>query len=278
MFAGIIDVVLSVASRASLYFLMLAMIVYFISVLISSLRWLIASRLDIKFSNVLALSEALLVGTFVNNLLSFYNIAGEAARVGWASLRVRSSSSSKLLAGALAERATELIVAILYISLAVYSGFKFTLLILASTIGFRGYALGVLSALKDLISNPKAFSSILILSASMWLLDSLRIFVVGLSLGIYMSLGLAIVLTITHILSRFSPIPAGLGVLEGGFIGFMTLAGYSVTDALLVVTGERIVSTIIPTSIGGLIVFYRGGLGVLRTAIRGVRVEDSSRY
>ncbi|MEM4656564.1 MAG: lysylphosphatidylglycerol synthase domain-containing protein [Acidilobaceae archaeon] len=278
MFAGIIDVVLSVASRASLYFLMLAMIVYFISVLISSLRWLIASRLDIKFSTVLALSEALLVGTFVNNLLSFYNIAGEAARVGWASLRVRSSSSSKLLAGALAERATELIVAILYISLAVYSGFKFTLLILASTIGFRGYALGVLSALKDLISNPKAFSSILILSASMWLLDSLRIFVVGLSLGIYMSLGLAIVLTITHILSRFSPIPAGLGVLEGGFIGFMTLAGYSVTDALLVVTGERIVSTIIPTSIGGLIVFYRGGLGVLRTAIRGVRVEDSSRY
>ncbi|MEM2224185.1 MAG: lysylphosphatidylglycerol synthase domain-containing protein [Acidilobaceae archaeon] len=278
MFAGIIDVVLSVASRASLYFLMLAMIVYFISVLISSLRWLIASRLDIKFSNVLALSEALLVGTFVNNLLSFYNIAGEAARVGWASLRVRSSSSSKLLAGALAERATELIVAILYISLAVYSGFKFTLLILASTIGFRGYALGVLSALKDLISNPKAFSSILILSASMWLLDSLRIFVVGLSLGIYMSLGLAIVLTITHILSRFSPIPAGLGVLEGGFIGIMTLAGYSVTDALLVVTGERIVSTIIPTSIGGLIVFYRGGLGVLRTAIRGVRVEDSSRY
>ncbi|MEM0491788.1 MAG: lysylphosphatidylglycerol synthase domain-containing protein [Acidilobaceae archaeon] len=278
MFAGIIDVVLSVASRASLYFLMLAMIVYFISVLVSSLRWLIASRLDIKFSNVLALSEALLVGTFVNNLLSFYNIAGEAARVGWASLRVRSSSSSKLLAGALAERATELIVAILYISLAVYSGFKFTLLILASTIGFRGYALGVLSALKDLISNPKAFSSILILSASMWLLDSLRIFVVGLSLGIYMSLGLAIVLTITHILSRFSPIPAGLGVLEGGFIGIMTLAGYSVTDALLVVTGERIVSTIIPTSIGGLIVFYRGGLGVLRTAIRGVRVEDSSRY
>ncbi|MEM1712478.1 MAG: lysylphosphatidylglycerol synthase domain-containing protein, partial [Acidilobaceae archaeon] len=125
---------------------------------------------------------------------------------------------------------------------------------------------------------PKAFSSILILSASMWLLDSLRIFVVGLSLGIYMSLGLAIVLTITHILSRFSPIPAGLGVLEGGFIGIMTLAGYSVTDALLVVTGERIVSTIIPTSIGGLIVFYRGGLGVLRTAIRGVRVEDSSRY
>ncbi|MEM1939495.1 MAG: lysylphosphatidylglycerol synthase domain-containing protein [Acidilobaceae archaeon] len=278
MFAGIIDVVLSVASRASLYFLMLAMIVYFISVLISSLRWLIASRLDIKFSNVLALSEALLVGTFVNNLLSFYNIAGEAARVGWASLRVRSSSSSKLLAGALAERATELIVAIPYISLAVYSGFKFTLLTLASTIGFRGYALGVLSALKDLISNPKAFFSILILSASMWLLDSLRIFVVGLSLGIYMSLGLAIVLTITHILSRFSPIPAGLGVLEGGFIGIMTLAGYSVTDALLVVTGERIVSTIIPTSIGGLIVFYRGGLGVLRTAIRGVRVEDSSRY
>jgi uncharacterized membrane protein YbhN (UPF0104 family) len=264
-----------VVERSNASFLALAILVYILSLLVSSFRWLTASRLSYSTFNIVGASESLLVGIFVNNLLTFYNVTGELARIGWASLRLR-VESARLLVGALAERASELPVALLYLSLSTGSLFKLSLLSLAVIPSLKGYASGMFKAVRDLASSPSRLALVLLLSLTIWVLDTTRILLVASAFNVSLALTAALGLTVIHVASRFSPIPAGVGVLEGGFIGYLRLLGVPLGDATLIVLGERFVSTLIPTVAGALLVLHRGGISVLRASIRGVSVEGGN--
>lgn len=264
-----------VVERSNASFLALAILVYISSLLVSAFRWLTASRLSYSTFNIVGASESLLVGIFVNNLLTFYNVTGELARIGWASLRLR-VESARLLVGALAERASELPVALLYLSLSTGSLFKLSLLSLAVTPSLKSYASGMFKAVRDLASSPSRLALVLLLSLTMWVLDTIRILLVASAFNVSLALTAAIGLTVIHVASRFSPTPAGVGVLEGGFIGYLRLLGVPLGDATLIVLGERFVSTLIPTVAGALLVLHRGGIRVLRASIRGVSVEGGN--
>ncbi len=261
-----------VLERSEASFLVLAALLYALSLLVSAVRWLIASRLPCSSSNIVGVVESLLVGIFVNNLLTFYNVTGELARVGWASLRLR-VESARLLAGALAERVSELPVALLYLSLSTGGILKLSLLGLAIAYGLKGYISGVAGAARDLASSPSRLLLVLILSLTIWILDTSRIITVASAFNVDLAFTTALGLTVIHVVSRFSPTPAGIGVLEGGFIGYLKLVGVPLSDATLIVLGERLISTIIPTLTGAILVFYRGGVSVLRVAIKGVSIE-----
>jgi uncharacterized membrane protein YbhN (UPF0104 family) len=264
-----------VVERSNASFLALAILVYLLSLLVSAFRWLTASRLSYSTFNIVGASESLLVGIFVNNLLTFYNVTGELARIGWASLRLR-VESARLLVGALAERASELPVALLYLSLSTGSLFKLSLLSLAVTPSLKSYASGMFKAVRDLASSPSRLALVLLLSLTIWVLDTTRILLVASAFNVSLALTAALGLTVIHVASRFSPIPAGVGVLEGGFIGYLRLLGVPLGDATLIVLGERFVSTLIPTVAGAILVLYRGGISVLRASIRGVSVEGGN--
>ncbi len=264
-----------VVERSNASFLALAILVYILSLLVSAFRWLTASRLSYSTFNIVGASESLLVGIFVNNLLTFYNVTGELARIGWASLRLR-VESARLLVGALAERASELPVALLYLSLSTGSLFKLSLLSLAVTPSLKSYASGMFKAVRDLASSPSRLALVLLLSLTIWVLDTTRILLVASAFNVSLALTAALGLTVIHVASRFSPIPAGVGVLEGGFIGYLRLLGVPLGDATLIVLGERFVSTLIPTVAGAILVLYRGGISVLRASIRGVSVEGGN--
>jgi uncharacterized membrane protein YbhN (UPF0104 family) len=264
-----------VVERSNASFLALAILVYLLSLLVSAFRWLTASRLSYSTFNIVGASESLLVGIFVNNLLTFYNVTGELARIGWASLRLR-VESARLLVGALAERASELPVALLYLSLSTGSLFKLSLLSLAVTPSLKSYASGMFKAVRDLASSPSRLALVLLLSLTLWVLDTTRILLVASAFNVSLALTAALGLTVIHVASRFSPIPAGVGVLEGGFIGYLRLLGVPLGDATLIVLGERFVSTLIPTVAGAILVLYRGGISVLRASIRGVSVEGGN--
>jgi uncharacterized membrane protein YbhN (UPF0104 family) len=264
-----------VVERSNASFLALAILVYILSLLVSSFRWLTASRLSYSTFNIVGASESLLVGIFVNNLLTFYNVTGELARIGWASLRLR-VESARLLVGALAERASELPVALLYLSLSTGSLFKLSLLSLAVIPSLKSYASGMFKAVRDLASSPSRLALVLLLSLTIWVLDTTRILLVASAFNVSLALTAALGLTVIHVASRFSPIPAGVGVLEGGFIGYLRLLGVPLGDATLIVLGERFVSTLIPTVAGALLVLHRGGISVLRASIRGVSVEGGN--
>ncbi|MFZ8795432.1 MAG: flippase-like domain-containing protein [Acidilobaceae archaeon] len=264
-----------VVERSNASFLALAILVYILSLLVSAFRWLTASRLSYSTFNIVGASESLLVGIFVNNLLTFYNVTGELARIGWASLRLR-VESARLLVGALAERASELPVALLYLSLSTGSLFKLSLLSLAVTPSLKSYASGMFKAVRDLASSPSRLALVLLLSLTIWVLDTTRILLVASAFNVSLAFTAALGLTVIHIASRFSPTPAGVGVLEGGFIGYLRLLGVPLGDATLIVLGERFVSTLIPTVAGALLVLHRGGISVLRASIRGVSVEGGN--
>lgn len=264
-----------VVERSNASFLALAILVYLLSLLVSAFRWLTASRLSYSTFNIVGASESLLVGIFVNNLLTFYNVTGELARIGWASLRLR-VESARLLVGALAERASELPVALLYLSLSTGSLFKLSLLSLAVTPSLKSYASGMFKAVRDLASSPSRLALVLLLSLTIWVLDTTRILLVASAFNVSLALTTALGLTVIHVASRFSPTPAGVGVLEGGFIGYLRLLGVPLGDATLIVLGERFVSTLIPTVAGALLVLHRGGISVLRASIRGVSVEGGN--
>jgi uncharacterized membrane protein YbhN (UPF0104 family) len=264
-----------VVERSNASFLALAILVYILSLLVSSFRWLTASRLSYSTFNIVGASESLLVGVFVNNLLTFYNVTGELARIGWASLRLR-VESARLLVGALAERASELPVALLYLSLSTGSLFKLSLLSLAVIPSLKSYASGMFKAVRDLASSPSRLALVLLLSLTIWVLDTTRILLVASAFNVSLAFTAALGLTVIHVASRFSPIPAGVGVLEGGFIGYLRLLGVPLGDATLIVLGERFVSTLIPTVAGALLVLHRGGISVLRASIRGVSVEGGN--
>jgi len=265
------------AGRASLELLALAIAIYTLSLIVSAVRWLTASKLSYSGRNVLGTMESLLVGIFANNILTFYNIVGEAVRVAWASFRLR-VESTRLLAGALAERASELPVAFAYLALSATPIAKVTLVGLIAIPSLKSYAFNMWRAFKDLASSPQRLLAVLALSIAIWLMDTLRIVTVAYAFGINIEFTAALGLTVIHVASRFSPTPAGLGVLEGGFLGYLRLLGVPVSDAILIVLGERLVSTIIPSALGALIVFYRGGLGVLRSALRGAAFEGGYGY
>lgn len=262
-----------VVERANVELLALALAIYTLSLIFSSLRWLTASRIQYTIANVMGAVESLLVGIFVNNLATFYNITGEVTRVAWASLRLR-VGSSRLLVGALAERASEVPVALLYIVFSATPILKLSLVAIPLIAIVKSYVSSMLRALRDLASSPSRLALVLALSLALWLLDTLRIMVVASAFNVKLEFTVALGLTVIHVTSRFSPIPAGLGVLEGGFAGYLKLAGIPLSDSALVILGERLISTIIPTTIGGLIVFYRGGLGILKSAVRGVLLES----
>lgn len=268
--AGYVDFVVG---RADVALLSLALAVYLVSLLVFALRWLTASRVPYSRFNVIGAMEALLVGILVNNIATFYNVMGEIARIGWASLRLR-VGSARLLSGALAERASEIPVALLYIILASSPIFKLALLA-SIPYTFKSYVNSVLKASRELASSPLHLTLVILLSSIIWVLDTLRITIVAHAFNVNISLTTALTLTVIHVISRFSFTPAGLGVLEGGFIGYLKLQGIPLADASLVVLGERLVSTVIPSALGALIVVYRGGLGVLKSSIKGVSLEGS---
>ncbi len=268
--ADAVSQLITVAYRMDLKLLIVALLLYAFSLVISSLRWSLASGVEAGVLNVLRLCESLLVGVFVNNIITFYNITGEFGRILWASGRLK-IDSSRLLVGALAERASEIPVALAYIFLIAPHGLKLAFMGSLQVRGLRDYSKGVLKALKDLTSNPLKLLVLTVFSLSIYLLDTARIYTVGAAFGVNITLTVALALTIIHIISRFSLTPAGLGVLEGGFAGYMIISGYSLADATLVILGERFVSTVVPTIVGGLIVAQKGGLSVLKHAMDGVK-------
>ncbi|MCX8195555.1 MAG: flippase-like domain-containing protein [Acidilobaceae archaeon] len=256
-------------SSADVRLLMLALAIYISSIFLAALRWTIASGAPL--SKLPSFLEALLVGTFANNLISLSGAAGEATRVGWARLRT-GLPLPRLLAGALAERAGDLLVGALYLLVALHA-FSSVLLVSAHLRSLLGEAA---RAVRELASRPRLVMPLLALTLLIWLLDSLRILLVAFSFGVQASFPLAAALTLIGVLARLPPVPAGVGVLEGGYAGVMVAYGLSLGQAVSIILAERLITTVLPSVAGGAITIYRGGLGIVR-ALRGARLEDSLR-
>ncbi|ASJ17243.1 hypothetical protein A3L04_09270 [Thermococcus chitonophagus] len=97
-------------------------------------------------------------------------------------------------------------------------------------------------------------------SSVVWVLDVLRIKLISMALSIPFSIKIAVLISLAGlILSLLAITPGGIGIVEGGLIGFLVFLGVPVSAALKFVAIERFISYGLGTIGGGIITILEGG-------------------
>ncbi|MEM1873954.1 MAG: lysylphosphatidylglycerol synthase domain-containing protein [Acidilobaceae archaeon] len=269
--AEMIEALREIAGRVNVYYALASIALYFLSLFIWSFRWALASRIRLSVYNVAQLLEGILVGILVNNLVGFYSVGGEVARVVWVSYR-GSAESARLLAGVAVERVSEVPIALAYLAFftSLVRGELALLLHIPAVASKAGsYARLTLRSLREALSNPLLLAALAVLSTMLWLIDSLRLLLLARSVGVPIDIATAASLTLLGIASRIVLLtPANLGIFEGVYLGFLKASGYSLGDSLAVVLAERLLISLMPSILGALIVLREGGFEVLKRVSR----------
>ncbi len=269
----------AVGSGAATY--MLAVIIYIASTLLWALRWYLAlKRLGsrVTFLNVYT---AIMGGILFNNITPSLKFGGEGFRAGW--LRATEDVPvERSFITIIYERVTEIpgiatvfIVALfssagrlsaLAASLPVMVGLAYMPVMIRDKVSSVKRRLGgdVRSLLRDW-SLTLAASSI---GIAIWLQDIARFYLIASSLGVHLSLGNAAVLSLGYLLFGMGPTPGGIGFVEGGLVSILAAMGVSLNKAGLIVLGERLISTVLASLLGVILVLLKGGIKLFREASR----------
>ncbi len=278
----LVRVTLNDVERAKLSYVLLALSLYIISVLISSVRWKVI--LDSLGYSIRAgsLVPVIFGSISVNNLTPANRMGGEPLRIVWAKEQFGVRLPHALVS-ILYERFVEVIpVAILslyafYIILPFFNGnfnplkiiiygiFTIIMTITAYYIIKTRFS----SIIKRFSMYPemlrKAFVPTLLFSSSVWILDIFRLKIVSLALGLHISMNIIIVLSVLSLFLGLLPLtPGGLGVVDGGLVSALVLFQIPLGEAIGMVAVERFISYGVSTFIGLLCLIYFGGLKIWR--------------
>lgn len=263
-----------------------AIAVYFTSSLVWGARWyIILRRLGSRasFSNVYT---AIMGGIFFNNITPTLKMGGEGFRAAWLRLTEGVPTERSLLS-ILYERITEVpgvvvvaLIAILY-GLGGYLGIpKLALLapLAFSTSWLRDKLEEVKGRLhgdvSSLLKDTRLTLETTTLSILLWLMDITRFYLIAHAVGAALSFGEASLLSISYLILSFGPTPAGVGFVEGGMTGLLVGLGVPLERAGLVVLGERLVSSVLSSLVGLILVMLRGGVKLFKQASRMARGEE----
>lgn len=262
-----------------------AVTVYLASTIVWGTRWyIILHRLGSRasFRNVYT---AIMGGIFFNNITPTLKLGGEGFRAAWLRLTEGVPTERSLLS-ILYERLTEVPGVIIVALIALFYGLGSYLglgnlagllpLMFASS-WIRGKIKEVRMRLtgdvSSLLRDWKLTLKSSLLSTVLWLMDVLRFYLIALAVGVHLSLGEAALLSISYLVLSFGPTPAGVGFVEGGLAGLLLGLGVPVDRAGLIVLGERLISSILFSLIGFLLVTVRGGVKLFKEAARLAREE-----
>jgi glycosyltransferase 2 family protein len=286
----ILSEILSTLRETRIRYVILAVLVYLLSVYLFAIRWqqvLACIGYDLKATS---LTPIYFGAIFINNVTPGGNMAGgEYFRIYWAnkSLGIRFIDALKTI---FFERLVEVIpVAALFIYI-LYSfpslEIKFlpqinhltlnsiNLLLLVFLAGgmiiwyfqerFNSFLLNVKQNWKQL---KRSFFPVLFLSCGVWTLDIIRLKLVALALNINIPLKLIVTVSILSFLLGALPLtPGGLGIIEGGLISVLLYLGLPLGPAGSFVLLERFVSYGLSSIIGFMYLFYYGGFKVWKKA------------
>jgi len=259
----------------------LAILLYFGSTFLYALRWKVVLRgfhRDASYRNLVLSS---LSAIFVNNITPMARAGGEAVRVVWVNVKDR-IPKSLLTASIVYERATEaIVVTVLAIFvLAGYANAEVALVVLGiataasvALISRMDLVLRIIERLsKERIPKNtekailkklrigKTLAATLAISATLWVLDILRIAAELAAVGVKLAWAQVATVSILNVLMGFAAVtPGGIGIIEGGLLGILTGMGLTVEDAAKVVAIERGISFVLGTVIGGIVTGLYGG-------------------
>jgi len=282
----IMDEILSTLRETRIRYVVLAVLVYILSVYLFAVRWqqvLSCIGYDLKAKSLVPIYFGAI---FVTNITPGGNmIGGESFRILWANKRF-GISYTDAFKSVFFERLVEAIPIALLLIYTLYSfsalEIKFSPLVDSLTLNsihlflFAFFTAGMAiwfnrtrfaSPLKDVQQDWKqlknSFIPVLLLSCGVWALDIIRLKLVALALNINLSLNLIVTVSIISFLLEALPLtPGGLGIVEGGLISLFLYLGLPLTSAGSFVILERFISYGVSSIIGFLYLFYYGGFKI----------------
>jgi len=274
----------SVISTASLRYIALAFLTYYISVVIYGLRWKLVLRGMGRDAPLFELVKAILASIFMNNITPLSRSGGEILRVAWVSKRANIPAGVSAVS-IVYERILETIpVFVLFmIGMTYFSRDSMPLLILAIggvlllwvkwesfvRLSLRVFGTEVGEGELESILNLKSRHNVNLagigLSSVVWLLDVLRLKLIAMALGLSLGWSFIAVVSIANLLFGILAFtPGGIGIIEGGLIGTLTYFGVPSPLAVSITLLERFVSYVVSTIVGFIVLVASGGIEIWR--------------
>ncbi len=287
------------ADKHAATYILLAVLVYFGSAFLYALREYVAIKGFGKRADYWELLKAYFAGLFVNNITPMARAGGEALRIVWINQKNKVPKST-VTAAIIYERATEgPIIGVLAILAAASYHFTWltTLLVVLAVIG--GITLMARSDMllraverlsgekldertKKLLEKGLRFGPtaavVTILSATIWTLDVVRIWLELNAVRATTGVAVALTTSVANVLLGVMGVtPGGVGIVEGGLIGTLVSLGFSVGDAAKFVAIERGIALVLASIVGFIVMSIYGGKEAWRLLKSRWRRTGSSR-
>ncbi|WP_269850114.1 lysylphosphatidylglycerol synthase transmembrane domain-containing protein [Methanosarcina horonobensis] len=274
-----------ILSETRIIYVILAFSVYLLSVYFFAVRWQqVLSSIGYNL-RAKSLFPILFGSIFVNNLTPANRTGGETLRILWVKKQFGVSYTNAFIT-ILFERVVEIVPITLLLIYVLYAfpSLKGKLLpltnhpmpnsifLLLLVFAITGTVIWYLKEkfaplLKEIQQNwkqlNKSFTSVLLLSCSVWILDIIRLKLIALALNLPLSMYIITAVSILYLFLGLLPVtPGGLGIVEGGLISLLLFFGLPFTSAGSFVFLERFISYGLSSLIGFLYLFYYGGFKI----------------
>ena len=268
---------LALFPRADLRFVVAALVVDVAVLLIMGWRWrglLTALGVRVDWMEALLTNAA---GNAVTNLTPARAVGGDAFRV--ATIRARSDASVRVATAS-----------VVYDRVAELSGFAVLLILAAPRLPWlmrpmvAGSVAAIAIALVALAPSRRSLGSAwgrwhdklvgvpltlrsaaaaVLCSMVAWLLDAIRVVLVGAAFRVHIALPLAATLSLARLVSGAAPVPAGIGVVDGALVATLLWGGLPPEVATAVALLERSIVYGWATALGLLALTWLGGRQLL---------------
>ncbi len=279
--------VVSGLGYSGLFYFFLALLLYYVSVLLYAFRWKIVLKAMGRDVSYFSLVKAFLSSIFINNITPLSRSGGEILRIAWLN-KLYKIPAAVSTASVLYERLIEafpllillFIAAFYFVSYPIYLTIGFGLLILllwvkweklveiAARLSKTSVTPGEIRSVAKIRRKLSLNLTVFTLSSIIWALDVLRLKFITLAVGLHLSLTLVALISIANFaFGMIAFTPGGVGIVEGGLIGTLVFFGIPFALALSVTLLERLISYVI-SSITGFITLVVGGGADLWKALR----------
>ncbi len=272
----------SVVSTASLGYLALAFVTYYVSVFIYGIRWKLVLRNVGRDAPLGELVKAILASIFMNNVTPMSRSGGELLRMAWVSKRANIPAGISAVS-IIYERILETIpVFVLFlVGMTYFSTEPLPFVILGIggialiwlkwdsfvRLSLRLFKTRVTPEEMKKISSLKSRHNLnmlgIALSSTVWLLDVARLKLIALAFGLNLAWSFIAVVSIANLffgLIAFTP--GGIGIIEGGLVGTLTYFGVPTVFAVSITLLERFVSYVASSIVGFAVLLTSGGVEI----------------
>jgi len=274
----------SLIEEASMRYLALAFLTYYVSVVLYGIRWKLVLRGVGRDAPLSELVKAILASIFMNNITPMSRSGGELLRMAWVSKKADIPTGVSAVTIAY-ERILETVpVFVMFLLGVTYFSPKSWPLFLLMAVGvmiiwikwesFVNISLRLFKAnaseeelerIYSLRSKHNLNAAAISLSSAVWILDVSRLKLITLAFGIHMSWAFVAVVSVANLLLGLVAItPGGVGIIEGGLIGILMYFGMPSAFAVSVTLLERFISYVVSSLVGLVVLLTSGGVEVWR--------------